>query len=99
VVPNLDLPISLAANQKLSLFFIAYPQGGERPRMSLEFWRDGKALGKAEPELPAPGADGRIRYVGTFPIASFAPGSYEVRVALSGASGRSEERAPFTLVP
>ena len=99
VVPNLDLPISLAQNQKLSLFFIAYPQGGERPRMSLEFWRDGKALGKAEPELPAPEADGRIRYVGTFPIASFAPGSYEVRVALSGASGRSEERAPFTLVP
>jgi len=99
VVPNLDLPISLAQNQKLSLFFIAYPQGGERPRMSLEFWRDGKALGKAEPELPAPEADGRIRYVGTFPIESFAPGSYEVRVALSGASGRSEERAPFTLVP
>jgi VWFA-related protein len=99
VVPNLDLPISLAANQKLSLFFIAYPQGGERPRMSLEFWHDGKALGKAEPELPAPEADGRIRYVGTFPIGSFTPGSYEVRVALSGASGRSEERAPFTLVP
>jgi VWFA-related protein len=99
VVPNLDLPISLAANQKLSLFFIAYPQGNERPRMSLEFWHDGKPLGKAEPELPAPEADGRIRYVGTFPIASFAPGSYEVRVALSGASGRSEERAPFTLVP
>lgn len=99
VVPNLDLPISLAANQKLSLFFIAYPQGGERPRMSLEFWRDGKALGKAEPELPAPEADGRIRYVGTFPIESFAPGSYEVRVALVGASGRWEERAPFTLVP
>jgi len=99
VVPNLDLPISMAANQKLSLFFIAYPQGGERPRMSLEFWRDGKALGKAEPELPAPEADGRIRYVGTFPIERFTPGSYEVRVALSGASGRWEERAPFTLVP
>ncbi len=99
VVPNLDLPISLAANQKLSLFFIAYPQGGERPRMSLEFWRDGKALGKAEPELPAPEADGRIRYVGTFPIERFSPGSYEVRVALVGTSGRWEERAPFTLVP
>jgi VWFA-related protein len=99
VIPNLDLPISLAANQKLSLFFIAYPQAAEKPRMSLEFWRDGKALGKAEPELPAPEADGKIRYVGTFPIERFAPGSYEVRVALSGASGRWEERAPFTLVP
>jgi VWFA-related protein len=99
VIPNLDLPISLAANQKLSLFFIAYPQAAEKPRVSLEFWREGKALGKAEPELPAPEADGRIRYVGTFPIERFTPGSYEVRVALSGASGRWEERAPFTLVP
>jgi VWFA-related protein len=99
VIPNLDLPISLAANQKLSLFFIAYPQVAEKPRVSLEFWRDGKPLGKAEPELPAPEADGKIRYVGTFPIERFTPGSYEVRVALSGAAGRSEERAPFTLVP
>jgi hypothetical protein len=99
VIPNLDLPISLAANQKLSLFFIAYPQAAEKPRVSLEFWREGKALGKAEPELPAPEADGKIRYVGTFPIERFTPGSYEVRVALSGASGRWEERAPFTLVP
>jgi len=99
VIPNLDLPISVAANQKLSLFFIAYPQGGERPRVSLEFWRDGKALGKAEPELPGPEADGKIRYVGTFPIERFAPGGYEVRVALSGAAGRCEERAAFTLVP
>jgi VWFA-related protein len=99
VIPNLGLPISLAANQKLSLFFIAYPQPAEKPRVSLEFWRDGRALGKAEPELPTAEADGKIRYVGTFPIERFTPGSYEVRVALSGASGRSEERAPFTLVP
>jgi len=99
VVPNLDLPISVAANQKLSLFFIVYPRGGEKPKMSVEFWRDGKALGRAEPELPVPEADGRIRYVGTFPIDKFPPGGYEVRVALSGAAVRSEERAGFTLVP
>ena len=99
VIPNLDLPISVAANQKLSLFFIVYPKGGEKPKMSVEFWRDGKALGRAEPELPAPEADGKIRYVGTFPIEKFPPGGYEVRVALGGAAGRSEERAGFTLVP
>jgi VWFA-related protein len=99
VIPNLDLPISAAANQKLSLFFIVYPKGGEKPKMSVEFWRDGKALGRAEPELPAPEADGKIRYVGTFPIDKFPSGGYEVRVALSGAAGRCEERAGFTLVP
>jgi hypothetical protein len=99
VIPNLDLPISVSANQKLSLFFIAYPQGGEKPRMTIEFWREGQALGRGEPELPAPEADGRIRYVGTFPIEKFSPGRYEVRVTLSGAAGRCEEKAPFTLVP
>lgn len=99
VIPNLDLPISVAANQKLSLFFIVYPKAGEKPKMSVEFWRDGKALGRAEPELPAPEADGKIRYVGTFPIDKFPPGGYEVRVALGGAAGRCEERAGFTLVP
>jgi VWFA-related protein len=100
VVPNLDAPISAAANQKLSLFFVAYPPaGGEKPRMTLEFWREGKALARAQPELPTPEADGRIRYVGTFPIASFSPGQYEVRVALAAASGSCEERSGFTIVP
>jgi VWFA-related protein len=99
IVPNLDLPISVAANQKLSLFFVAYPKDGENPRMSLEFWRGPKPLAKAEPELPAPDADGRIRYIGTFPIERFEPGGYEVRVALVGAAGRCQEKAAFTLVP
>ncbi len=100
VVPNLDLPISAAANQKLSLFFIAYPsKDREPPRMTLEFSRDGKTLARAEPALPAPEADGKIRYVGTFPIQKFTPGRYEVRVALAQPGGTSEERATFTLVP
>src|SRR5262249_59171541 len=99
VVPNLDAPISVAANQKLSLFVIVYPQGPERPKMSLEFWHDGKPLARGLPDLPAPEADGRIRYVGTFPLEKFAPGSYEVRVALAGGGPGAEERAAFTLVP
>jgi hypothetical protein len=100
VVPNLDAPISAAANQKLSLFFVAYPPaGGEKPRMTLEFWREGKTLARAQPELPTPEADGRIRYVGTFPIASFSPGQYEVRVALAATGGSCEERSGFTIIP
>jgi VWFA-related protein len=97
VVPNLDLPISAAANQKLTLFVIVYPQGGEKPKMSLGFWRNGQALGKAAPELPAPEADGRIRYVGTFPLDRFQPGSYEVKLDLGESA--CPEKAAFTLVP
>ena len=61
--------------------------------------REGKTLGRAEPTLPAPEADGKIRYVGTFPIQKFTPGSYEVRVALRHPAGDTEERATFTIVP
>jgi hypothetical protein len=100
VVPSLGSAISAAANQKLSVFFIAYPDAsGEKPKMTLEFWREGKALAKAQPELPAPEPDGKIRYVGTFPIASFSPGEYEVRIALAGAGGACEERSTFTIAP
>jgi hypothetical protein len=99
IVPNLDLPISAAANQKLSVYFLVYPRGPQRPRMTLEFRRDGKGVGRAEAELPPPEADGRIRYVGTFPIEKFTPGPYEVCVTLSGAGGSCQERAAFTLVP
>jgi VWFA-related protein len=100
VVPNLDLPISAAANQKLSLFFIVYPPaGGEPPRMTLEFSRDGRTVARAEPVLPAPEADGKIRYVGTFPTLGFAAGRYGVRVVLAHPSGSTEEEAAFTLVP
>lgn len=99
VVPNLDLPISVGANQKLSLFFLAYPKGGDPSKMTLEFVRDGKTLARAEPALPAPEADGKIRYFGTFPIQKFTPGRYEVRVAIAQAGAPSEERAAFTLVP
>src|SRR5262249_56610964 len=92
--------IPAAATQRLSLFSIAYPaSAAEKPRMTLEFARDGKAVGRAQPELPAPEADGRIRYVGTFPIASFPPGHYEVKVSLAQQDGSCEERAPFTIVP
>jgi hypothetical protein len=100
IVPNLDLPVSAAANPKLSLFFIAYPTpGGEPPRMTLEFSREGRTLARAEPVLPVPDADGKIRYVGTFPTQRFTPGRYEVRVALARTGGASEETTSFTIVP
>jgi VWFA-related protein len=99
IVPNLDAPISAAANDKLSLFFIAYPRTPEdKPRLTLEFIKDGKTVGRAQPELPAREADGRIRYVGTFPISSFQPGRYEVQASLSQPEGSCEERASFTIV-
>jgi hypothetical protein len=100
IVPNLDAPISLAVNPKLWVFFIAYPQkGAPPPKMTLEFSRDGKAVGRADVALPAPDPDGNIRYVGNFPTSSFKPGDYGVRVMLAQEGGKCEERAGFSIVP
>ena len=99
--PNLDAPISLAANPKLWLFFIAYPAKGaaEPPKMMLEFLKDGRPIRRAEAALPAPDPDGNVRYIGNFPTTNFAPGSYEVKVALAQAGQSVADRASFTLVP
>jgi hypothetical protein len=101
IVPNLDAPISLATNPKLWLFFIAYPSKGaaEPPRMTLEFMKDGKPLRRAEAALPAADPDGNVRYIGNFPTSAFAPGTYDVRVAVTQAGATVEERAAFTFVP
>ncbi len=101
IVPNLDAPISLAANPKLWLFFIAYPAKGaaEPPKMMLEFLKDGRPIRRAEAALPAPDPDGNVRYIGNFPTTNFAPGSYEVKVALAQAGQSVADRASFTLVP
>jgi len=100
IVPNLDAPISLATNSKLWLFFIAYPaKGAEPPRMTLEFMKDGKPLRRAEAALPAPDADGNVRYIGNFPTSVFTPGTYDVKVGVTQAGATVSDRASLTLVP
>ena len=100
IVPNLDAPISLATNPKLWLFFIAYPaKGAEPPRMTLEFLRDGKPLGRAVVALPAADPDGNVRYIGNFPTNVFTPGTYDVRVGVMQAGATVTDRASLTLVP
>lgn len=101
IVPNLDAPISVAANPKLWLFFIAYPANGATgtPTMTLEFSKDGKPIARSEAPLPAPDPDGNIRYIGNFPTARFAPGTYDVKVALAQAGGTASEHTTFTMIP
>ena len=101
IIPNLDAPISLAANPKLWLFFAAYPAKGaaDTPKMTLEFQRDGQPIGRAAVPLPAADPDGVIRYVGQFPTTKFTPGTYQAKVVLAQAGASCEDHASFTIVP
>jgi VWFA-related protein len=100
IVPNLDLPVSLATNAQLSLYLVAYARPGTAPpKMMIEFLRDDRIVARAKPELPAPDAEGRIPYVGTFPTATLPPGKYSVRAVVQQGDLVTETESPVTLVP
>ncbi len=80
----------------LGLFFVAYvTPGSAPPQVTLEFEHDGHVVGRAEPSLPAPDAQGRVPYVVSVPAGRFAPGRYEVRAELRSGMQRAWERCSF----
>jgi VWFA-related protein len=100
IVPSLDDPISKALTPKISIYMIAYPQqGGSPPMMTVEFSESGHGEGRAQAPLPPPEKDGRIRYLGTFPIDRFAPGRHELKLSVRQGDARAEESVAFTLQP
>jgi hypothetical protein len=100
LVPNLDAQIKKSATPNLSLFAIVYPAAGtEAPTATLEFWRDGKAVGRAQPELSAADREGHRHCVTMLSTAAFAPGNYEVRLRVAQGPATVEERAALVLVP
>jgi VWFA-related protein len=100
LVPHLAGPVSQAATPNLSFFARVYPApGADTPKLTLDFVRDGKIVGRAQPPLPAPDASGRFAYVGGVPSGGFPPGSYEVRLTVAQAGAKAIERTSFELVP
>ncbi|HYN04282.1 MAG TPA: VWA domain-containing protein [Vicinamibacteria bacterium] len=100
LVPHLAGPVSQAATPNLSFFARVYPTASiEMPKLTLDFVRDGKIVGRAQPPLPAPDASGRIAYVGGVPSSSFPPGACEVRLTLTQGTARVTESTRFELAP
>jgi hypothetical protein len=100
LVPNLDAPIKKSLAPSLSFFAIVYPAAGGPPsRAVLEFWKEGKAVGKTEPELSRPDKEGRVHCVAVVPTASFPPGPYEVRLKVTQGPAEAEERTTLVLEP
>ena len=99
VIPNLNLPIPKAQNTNLSVYFVVYTEPGATPKMALEFLKGDTLLARAKPELPAAGPDGRLPYVVTVPIDSFAPGEYSVRGLVMHGGGVAESETAFTIDP
>ena len=99
LVPHLAGPVSQAATPNLSFFARLYPAGSAPAQLTLDFVRDGKIVGRAQPPVPSPDASGRIAYVGGVPSSGFAPGAYEVRLTLAQAGRTATASMRFDLVP
>ena len=99
VVPTLNDAVPGGAGKALSLYFVVYPIPGaaDKPKLTMEFFDGEKRLGGGEPELPAPGADGRIPYIATTPLDAFKPGLYEVRVTVNQ-GGASDVQSTFVTI-
>jgi len=95
IVPYVTEP-ELDGRSDVGLFFVAYvAPGASAPAVTLEFERDGQVVGRAEPELPAPDAQGRVPYVVSVPVSRFGTGHYEVRAELRSGASRAWERCSF----
>ena len=100
LVPVLDGRVSKAAMPNLSFFARVYPVAEAGPAtLTLDMLRDGKVVGRANPQTPAAGADGRIAFVQAVPSAGLPPGQYEVRLSIEQDGMETTEMTRFELVP
>ncbi|HVO09868.1 MAG TPA: VWA domain-containing protein [Vicinamibacteria bacterium] len=84
----------------LSLYFsLQAAPGGEPVAVELEYRRDGRAVGRSTPELPAADANGRMAYIGSFPSGKLETGRYEVWVRARQGGAEAAEAASFTIAP
>jgi hypothetical protein len=81
----------------IRLFFVAYVPAGQAvaPEVTLELLRGPQVVGRAQPALPPPDAEGRVPYVVSLPAQRFAPGRYEVVAELRAGPHRAWERTSF----
>jgi hypothetical protein len=98
--PNLDRPVRRQAGQELTFFVTAWPSL-ERPGVNaeIEVVRDGRKVAVTSPARLLPDADGRIQLASSVPMASFAPGAYELRVTLSDGRDAETRTTAFPVAP
>ena len=100
VAPNLDLPVSKAANTQISAYVTIYPGGGAGvPALTFEFIRDGKTIGRSAAQLPEPDESGRIKFVASFPTEIFSPGEYGLRAVATKGAASASSQTRFVLIP
>jgi VWFA-related protein len=101
VYPNLGEPLRKSASPQLAFFFTAWPaKDSAAPlRMTLEILREGHSLGQTSGQLPAPDAQGQIKYASSFPLDKFQPGLYELKVTVGDGRASVSRSTGFAVAP
>jgi VWFA-related protein len=99
--PNLGEPVRKSAGQ-MGFYFNVYPAKApatkEQPTLLLEVLQGSKSVARVPLKLASPDDSGRIPFASALPLASLAPGDYELRVTVTDSSRKITRGAPFTLV-
>jgi len=95
--PNLGEPLRKTAGATLP-FYAAILPGGATLTAVVTLTRNGQAIATLPLALAAPDASGRIQQLGQIPLASIPPGTYELRLSVSGGAAPIVRTATFTVI-
>jgi VWFA-related protein len=99
VYPNLGEPIEKSATKQLAFFFTAWPpKGSSSPlKLTLQILQNQKSLGQTSGDLPAPDAQGQIKYASAIPLDKFQPGVFELKITVSDGKNAVSRSTKFTV--
>lgn len=97
--PNLGEKIDRNQTKELAYFFTAWPaKGAAKPmNVTLEILQNNRPVGKTSGQLPAPDANGQIKYASSFSLDKFPAGVFELRVTVSDGHNNVSRSTTFNV--
>jgi VWFA-related protein len=97
--PNLGEKIDRQRTKELAYFFTAWPaKGAAKPmNLTLEILQNNRPIGKSSGQLPAPDANGQIKYASSFSLEKFPAGVFELRVTVSDGQNNVSRSTTFNV--
>ena len=97
--PYLGEPLQRSLKQVPFFFTVYIPPGiTAKPKLTIELFREGRALAQIPGELPDADALGRIQYVAALPLEKIPAGAYALKITVSGETASVSRSRSFTIL-